>query len=78
MTVADVKKLPVEEKLRLMEALWLDLREHADQAEIPEAHRKLLDERRARGRGDPCGTGRGRAAAGLRSRVAGAVSRGTA
>ena len=48
MTVADVKKLPVEEKLRLMEALWLDLREHADQAEIPEAHRKLLDERRAR------------------------------
>ena len=48
MTIADVKKLPVEEKLRLMEALWLDLREHADQAEIPEAHRKLLDERRAR------------------------------
>ena len=48
MTIADVKKLPVEEKLRLMEALWLDLREHADQAEIPEAHRKLLDERPAR------------------------------
>ena len=48
MTVADVKKLPVEEKLRLMEALWLDLREHADQAEIPKAHRRLLDERRAR------------------------------
>jgi len=48
MTVADVKKLPVAEKLRIMEAIWLDMRERIDDAEIPEAHRRLLDERRTR------------------------------
>ena len=48
MTTAEVKNLSLEEKLRLMESLWLDLREHAVAADIPEAHKRLLDERRAR------------------------------
>ncbi|MBC8245585.1 MAG: addiction module protein [Verrucomicrobia bacterium] len=48
MTVADVKKLPATEKLKIMEPIWLDLREQIDNAEIPEAHRRLLDERRER------------------------------
>lgn len=48
MTTTDVKDLSVEDKLKLMESLWLDLREHAEAADIPEAHKRLLDERRAR------------------------------
>lgn len=48
MTVAEIKELSVEDKVRLMEAIWLDLRAHAAAAAVPEAHRRLLDERRAR------------------------------
>ena len=49
MAVSDVKNLPVEEKLRIMEAIWIDLRDHVKNAPIHEAHRRLLDECRARG-----------------------------
>ncbi|MBC8327054.1 MAG: addiction module protein [Verrucomicrobia subdivision 3 bacterium] len=31
-----------------MEAIWVDLRSRVENAAIPEVHRKLLDERRAR------------------------------
>ena len=41
----EVKKLSVKEKLRLMEALWDDLSENEELIEIPESHKKILDER---------------------------------
>ena len=48
MTVADVINLTLIEKLRTMEAIWSDLRSHIDDADIPETHRQLIDERRKR------------------------------
>ncbi len=34
------------EKLQIMEAIWEDLRSHADQVLVPQWHKDLLDERR--------------------------------
>ncbi len=48
MTTNEIKGLPIEQKLRMMEALWEDLRERFERFEIPEWHKKLLDERRER------------------------------
>ena len=48
MSIAEIHQLPIEEKFRIMEALWDDLRERFDRMQIPEAHKALLDERRAR------------------------------
>jgi putative addiction module component (TIGR02574 family) len=48
MTLAEVSKLSLREKLQVMEAIWMDLREHIEVMEIPESHRRLLDERRTR------------------------------
>ena len=48
MSIAEVSKLPLREKLQIMEAIWMDLREHVEVMEIPESHRRLLDKRRAR------------------------------
>ncbi len=48
MTVADIAKLSLREKLQVMEAIWEDLRGRVDTMEVPEEHRRILDERRAR------------------------------
>jgi hypothetical protein len=48
MSVAELKDLPLREKLRIMEEIWLELRENVAGMAIPEDHRKLLDVRRAR------------------------------
>ena len=48
MTTDEIKGLPIEQKLRMMETLWEDLRERFERFEIPERHKKLLDERRER------------------------------
>ncbi len=48
MSVAEIKALPLREKLQIMEEIWLDLRERVAGMAIPEDHRKLLDARRAR------------------------------
>ena len=48
MTIAEIKALSLSEKLQIMEAIWLDLREHADTCPIPAEHQELLDERRRR------------------------------
>jgi putative addiction module component (TIGR02574 family) len=48
MTTDELKKLPMQEKLQMMEALWDDLRERFERFEIPEEHKKLLDLRRKR------------------------------
>jgi putative addiction module component (TIGR02574 family) len=51
--VAEILKLPVEERLRLMELLWDSL--CADPSAIPigDAHRAVLDERLAEHARDP-------------------------
>jgi putative addiction module component (TIGR02574 family) len=48
MSIAEIHQLPIEEKFQIMEALWEDLRDRFERMPIPEAHRALLDERRAR------------------------------
>lgn len=48
MTVADIAKLSLREKLQIMEAIWEDLRGRANAMDVPEQHRRILDERRAR------------------------------
>ncbi len=40
-------EMTLEEKLQMMEALWDDLRQHAERMPPPEWHRKLLAEREA-------------------------------
>ncbi len=43
-----VKTLPLEQKLQIMEAIWEDLRDQFEQAELPPRLKALLDQRRAR------------------------------
>jgi putative addiction module component (TIGR02574 family) len=46
MSIAEVKRLPLAEKLQIMEAIWEDLRAQAEGVPVPQWHRDLLDERR--------------------------------
>ena len=46
MSIADVKQLPLTEKLQIMEAIWEELRAQAEGVPVPQWHRDLLDERR--------------------------------
>ena len=47
MSIAEVKQLPLAEKLQIMEAIWDDLSQHADEM-LPLAwHGELLSEREA-------------------------------
>jgi putative addiction module component (TIGR02574 family) len=46
MSVAEVRQLPLAEKLQIMEAIWDDLRAQAEQVPVPAWHKELLDERR--------------------------------
>jgi putative addiction module component (TIGR02574 family) len=48
MTTEEVKALPIEQKIQIMEAIWEDLRERFDRLEISEQLKELLDPRRAR------------------------------
>jgi len=48
MTIEDVKALPIEQKIQIMEALWEDFRERFDKLEISDQLKDLLDRRRAR------------------------------
>lgn len=45
MTTADIAKLPVAEKLLLMEKLWDALRVQADSSVVPAWHKDVLEER---------------------------------
>ncbi len=45
MSIAELKKLPLNEKLQIIEVLWEDLRNQEEAVSVPEWHRKLLDER---------------------------------
>jgi hypothetical protein len=48
MSVSDVSNLSIQDKLQLMENLWLDMRGRVEAASVSPAHRTLLDTRRAR------------------------------
>ena len=48
MTAAEVKALPVREKLQIMEIIWEDFRERFETADLSENQMRLLDERRER------------------------------
>ena len=46
MSIGEIQQLPLSEKLRIMEAIWEELRNHADEVAVPEWHKDLLDARR--------------------------------
>jgi putative addiction module component (TIGR02574 family) len=48
MTIEDVRALPVERKIQIMEAIWEDFRERFERSEISPPQKQLLDRRRAR------------------------------
>ena len=48
MTIEDVRALPVERKIQIMEPIWEDLRERFERSEISPSQKQLLDRRRAR------------------------------
>lgn len=48
MTGQDVKALPVEQKIQIMEAIWEDFRDRFERMAISEELKALLDRRRAR------------------------------
>lgn len=41
----EVKKLSIQEKLLLMEAIWTDLSDNEEILEVPQRHKEILDER---------------------------------
>jgi len=48
MTFQEIKTLPTDEKVRIMEAIWEDMRERYEDAPISEDVINLLKERQAR------------------------------
>lgn len=46
MSITEIRGLPLNEKLQLMEALWEDLCSHAEEVVVPEWHKELLNARR--------------------------------
>ena len=48
MTTQDIKALPAEEKVRIMETIWEDMRDHYEEAPISQDVIDLLKERQAR------------------------------
>ena len=48
MSLTEVSMLSLKEKLQIMEAIWLDLRQHVEALDIPADHLSILEERTAR------------------------------
>ncbi len=48
MSIAEIKSLPREEKLKLMEMLWTELSADDEKLESPDWHRVELEKTRAR------------------------------
>ena len=48
MSIAEVQALPLRDKLQIMEEIWNDMRRRVENLSAPDAHRQLLDARRAR------------------------------
>ena len=51
--IAEILKLPAEERLRLLEILWESLSQDASAIPLSDAHRAILDERVAEHERDP-------------------------
>jgi hypothetical protein len=41
----EIRQMPFEEKLRLLEAVWAELSLEPDKIEVPQWHKDILDER---------------------------------
>jgi putative addiction module component (TIGR02574 family) len=52
-TIAKLRALPVDERLRLMEEVWASLSDAPGELEIPDWHRTELDARLEAQRADP-------------------------
>lgn len=48
MTTAEIKQMPIRERIILMEEIWETLNENDTSLESPEWHRDVLEERRQR------------------------------
>ena len=48
MTCEEIKKLPVEEKMRIMQVIWEDMREHYEEAAVSDQLVDFLKERQVR------------------------------
>ena len=48
MTAQDIKILPADEKVRIMEAIWEDMQEHYEESPVSQEVMALLRERQAR------------------------------
>ncbi|MEW6302855.1 MAG: addiction module protein [Verrucomicrobiota bacterium] len=48
MTAEDIKAMPVAEKIQIMEALWVDMRDRFEHLELSPQLKELLDKRRTR------------------------------
>jgi putative addiction module component (TIGR02574 family) len=46
MSIAEIRGLPLNEKLQIMEALGEDLRAHVQEDSVPEWQKEILDTRR--------------------------------
>jgi len=46
MSIAEIRQLPLREKIQIMGAFWEDLRAHVEGLSVPEWHKELLDSRR--------------------------------
>ena len=44
-TIEQIRRLPLQDKLLVMEALWDDLSRHSREVEVPQWHKDVLDER---------------------------------
>ena len=44
-TTIDLDQMTVTEKIRLMELLWRDISKEPENVEVPDWHRKILEER---------------------------------
>lgn len=53
MPLEEIRKLPVEERLRLAEDIWESIRDDPDSLPLTEAQRRELDRRLAAFRADP-------------------------
>ena len=42
---ADIRQMPLSEKLALLETLWAEISSEPEQIEIPQWHKDILDER---------------------------------
>ena len=45
MSIAEIRRLSLSEKLQIMEAIWEDLRARAEEMPVPDWHKEILDAR---------------------------------